>query len=116
MVYRNAIAMVLLLTFFVSVQRIGQAQEPVGQPPQGIPLSSSPSVSYMPAVPMTIPQQRALFAAEQRMLRLEWNRWIGYSPLRPHMNASYMSNGVRTYFIPGRSVIVSAGRTPAWYW
>ncbi len=91
------------------------AQEP-SEAPAKLPLNS-PGYSYAtPAPVMTIPQMRARFAAEQRMLRMEWNEWIGYSPLRPNMNASYMSNGLQRYYIPSRGVIVSTGSARSWYW
>ncbi|MEZ6135493.1 MAG: hypothetical protein R3C53_11345 [Pirellulaceae bacterium] len=65
---------------------------------------------------LSIAQQRAIFAANQRVLRMEFNNWIGYSPLRPNVNASYMSSGYPRYYIPSRGVFVSATGGRAWYW
>ncbi|MEM7474440.1 MAG: hypothetical protein AAF483_05550 [Planctomycetota bacterium] len=89
----------------------------VGQEPKNdsIPLTSTEASSYS-VKPMTMAQQRAHFEAQQRMLRMEFNKWIGYSPLRPTMNSSYMSNGVQRYYIPSRGIIVSNYNTYSWYW
>lgn len=106
----TAFALALLLAF--AVQSQAAAQEPATEKP--LPLSNSPSVAQ--SKPLTFAQQNARFAAEQRMLRMEWNNWIGYSPLRPNMNASYMSNGFQRYYIPARASIVSGGTTRSWYW
>ena len=84
-------------------------------PARPLPLSSSDTYAYLPK-PLTIAQQRAKFEADQRTLRMDFNNWIGYSPSRPNMNASYMSNGLQTFYIPSRGVIVTAGRTRSWYW
>ncbi|MCR9293167.1 MAG: hypothetical protein NXI32_10640 [bacterium] len=89
-------------------------QEPLPDP--DIPLSNSPSTSYASPPPLTYAQQTARFESEQRILRMQWNKWIGYEPLRPTMNASYMSNGVQRYYIPARGVIVSPAYANAWYW
>lgn len=96
----------------VTVQATAQAQEP--SRPLPLRTSNSPSDDVV-KVPSVI-QQRAMFAAEQRMLRIEYNNWIGYSPLRPNMNASYMSNGSQRYYMPSRGAIVSAGNARSWYW
>ena len=110
------IVFVLALTAFCLSQQSGFAQAPDDQAGP-LPLATDRSASDYVGRPMlTIPQQRAKFAADQRMLRLQWNEWIGYSPLRPQMNGSYMSNGVHRYYIPRRGVIVSAGPSSYWYW
>ena len=103
-----ALALGLLMVLAVNVN----AQEPATE---DIPLSNSPSVSYAPQ-PLTYAQQNARFAADQRMFRIQWNKWIGHDPLRPTMNASYMANGLQRFYIPSRSVIVSSSHTRAWYW
>ncbi len=91
------------------------AQEPAeASPSDRIPLSNSPSYELPP--PLTFAQQKARFQEEQRMLRMEWNKWIGYSPSRPNMNASYMSNGLQRYYIPSRGVIVTGYNHSGWYW
>lgn len=106
-----ALAFALLMTVVIHSQAV--AQEPVESAP--MPLSSSNAAQYVSA-PLSFAQQTARFEAEQRRMRMEWNKWIGHSPLRPHMNASYMSNGVQRFYIPSRAVIVSAGYSHGWYW
>ena len=88
------------------------AQEP-GSPSDKMALSNSSSVT---AKPLTFPQQVARYEAQQRVMRMQWNASIGYSPLRPNMNASWMSNGVQVFYIPSRSVFVSTNSARAWYW
>lgn len=102
-----AIAFSLLTTSSV------RAQESNGD--SKLPMANSPSVNYV-MKPLTLAQQQARFEADQRMLRLQWNKWIAHDPLRPTMNASYMSNGVQRFYIPRRAVIVSAYAGNAWYW
>lgn len=91
----------------------GQAQEPLVPK---LPLTQSPSTAASAPQQFTFAQQQARFVAEQRMLRMEYNNWIGYSPLRPNMNASYMSSGYQHFYIPSRGVIVSSSPQRAWYW
>ena len=123
------IALAIALFIGVSAGSSLQAQEdaigPIAAPDAGLrsappvaplPLSNSPSVQYPAPAPLSFAQQQARFEAEQRTLRMAWNNWIGYSPLRPNMNASYMSNGLQQYYIPSRAVIVSTGHTRSWYW
>lgn len=104
----------LLMLLVLTVCLAGMSSVAEAQQADPLPLSTSRSASQ--EKPLTIAQQRARFAADQRMLRLEWNQWIGYEPLRPSMNSSYMSNGVQRYYIPSRGLIVSTGATNAWYW
>ncbi len=93
------------------------AQEPTAANPIALPLSSPSSASYnQEASGWSIIHQRAMFEAEQRMLRTEYNKWIGYNPARPNMNASYLSNGRQLYYIPSRAQFVNAGATRSWYW
>ena len=105
----------LLMLLVLTVCLAGTNATANAQQPEPLPLSTSRSSAYQER-PLTIAQQRAKFAADQRMLRLEWNQWIGHEPLRPFMNASYMSNGSPRYYIPSRGVIVSYGMGNAWYW
>ncbi len=66
-----------------------------------LPLSTTASVgSYDAAVskPLTIAQQRARFEADQRMLRMQWNKWIGYEPLRPALPYALTNNEMNPYF------------------
>lgn len=104
-----ALAMVL---FAATTCSAVQAQE-VESPSDRLALTSSTS-NLVPQ--LTFPQQVARYQAQQRVLRMEFNNWIGYSPLRPNMNASWMSNGVQQFYIPSRGVFVSAGPSRSWYW
>ncbi|MEZ6151466.1 MAG: hypothetical protein R3C09_15215 [Pirellulaceae bacterium] len=61
-------------------------------------------------------RQRVQFEARQRVLREEWNQWIGYSPARPTVNASNLSNGLPYYYVPSRGQIVTTGMGRSWYW
>jgi len=83
-----------------------------------MPLSNTPSVNYYQPddAQFSIAQQRAWFAAQQEMYRQEWFNWIGYSPLRPTVNASYMSSGYPRYFVPSRGVMINTGSVRSWYW
>jgi len=51
-----------------------------------------------------IRQTRALYQANQRMARLERNRWLGLEPLRPNWSATPMTTSHHTprntYFVP----------------
>lgn len=60
-------------------------------------------------------RQRVQFEARQRVLREEWNQWIGYSPARPTVNASNLSNGLPYYYVPSRGQIVNTGMGRSWY-
>ena len=105
-----------VLVTMLAVPSVVKAQEPANRIDRQLPLVTANSPSDSVPQELTIVQQRAKFAADQRMLRTEWNNWIGYSPLRPNLNSSYMSNGTQRYYIPSRGVIVSAGNARAWYW
>ena len=61
-------------------------------------------------------RQRVQFEARQRVLREEWNQWIGYSPARPTVNASNLSYGLPNYYNPARAQIVHTGTARTWYW
>lgn len=107
-----AVAMLLVLSHSIAAN----AQENVvaEKAPQ-LPLSNSPSTNYV-SKPLTFAQQTARFEAQQRVLRMQWNKWIAHDPLRPTMNASYMSNGVQRFYIPQRAAIVSPSAMRSWYW
>jgi hypothetical protein len=86
-----------LLALFASPAFAG---DPV-QPP-ALPLSTSVSVGGYDAVvsqPLTMAQQRARFDADQRMLRMQWNKWIGYEPLRPSQPNVMMNNEMNPYYL-----------------
>ncbi len=93
------------------------AQEPAALGSSPMPLSSPSSAAYVhESLGMSIIHRRAMFEAEQRMLRTEYNKWIGYNPARPSMNASYLSNSRQLYYIPSRGQFVNAGVARSWYW
>lgn len=104
-----------LSTAIVLVASVAQAQE-FGEPaPPATPeLTVSPSVEA--PKPLTFAQQNARFQAEQAMMRMQWNKWIGHDPARPFVNASFMSNGFQRYYIPSRGLIVTGGNVRTWYW
>lgn len=114
-------AMVVVLTL---CSQTSNAQAPPQQPaatsqaPERLPLFSSDpaNYAYTPA-PLSYRQQQAQYVEFQRTMRMEFNRNIGYSPLRPNMNASYMSNGLQKYYIPQRGVFISTGSGhSSWFW
>ncbi len=64
-------------------------------PGQSLPLTTPGGIgSYEGTIsqPLTIAQQRARFDADQRMLRMQYNKWIGYEPLRPAMPNALTNN------------------------
>lgn len=76
-----------------------RADDPAISP---IPLSTTLSLGGYDATvsqPLTIAQQRARFDADQRMLRMQWNRWIGYEPLRPSSPNVLMQNEINPYYL-----------------
>ncbi len=111
---RITLAGALIFSVFASGGAIAQEREIVSPPPQPLPLSST-ATDYAPK-PLTYAQQIARFTAVQNAARIEWNKWIGYDPARPYVNASYMSNGLQRYYIPRRGVIVSGYHSSSWYW
>ncbi|RMF39555.1 MAG: hypothetical protein D6753_13570 [Planctomycetota bacterium] len=88
-------------------------QEPTAVPPP-LPLVASESMSQVQ--PLTFTQQLARMEAEQRAMRIQWYNWIGYSRLRPTVNATHLSTTLPRYYIPSRGVIVKYAGGSAWYW
>ncbi len=80
---------------------------------KSLPMSNSSSM--IAVKPLSLAQQRARYAADQRLLRIEFNNAIGYSPLRPSVSAGYMSYAPNRYFIHSRQTIVTPG-SYSWYW
>ena len=83
-----------------SAAAMAQADDTVVPPP--LPLSSTSSLSgYEGTVqqPLTIAQQRARYDADQRMLRMQWNKWIGYEPLRPSQPNALTNNEMNPYYM-----------------
>lgn len=95
----------------------GSAQQPEPNLHSGS-AAAAPFMNYSHSLhkPLTVSQQRARFEAEQRLYRAEWNNWIGYSPLRPSLNSSYMSNIAPRYFVPSRGILIRTGQPLWWYW
>lgn len=92
------------------------AQE--GLPPaKPMPLGSPSTAVYnQSAYAWTIIHERARVEAHNRMMRTEFNKWIGHSPARPNMNASYMSAGSPLFYMPASGQLVNAGVARSWYW
>jgi hypothetical protein len=68
---------------------------------KSLPLSTTTSLGGYDATiskPLTIAQQRARYEADQRMLRMQWNKWIGYEPLRPALPNALTNNEMNPYF------------------
>lgn len=83
--------------------------------PESNSLPMTDSSSVVAVKPLSLAQQRARYAADQRMIRIEFNNAIGYSPLRPTVSAGYMSYAPNRYFIHSRQAIVTPG-SYSWYW
>lgn len=77
-----------------------------------MPITNSPSAVMYAPMP-SFNQQLARFQAEQMAYRLEAYNWAGYSPLRPNVNASYMSSP--HYAPPHRGYMTNFTRR-GWYW
>ncbi len=77
-------------------------------------LTVSESVAATPK-PLTYAQQRARFAEQQRLYRIEMRRMVGYSPLRPTVNASFQAYAPDRFYMPRRDVITMPG-VSMWYW
>ncbi len=69
---------------------------------QSLPMSTTTSIgSYEATVskPLTIAQQRARYDADQRMMRMQWNKWIGYEPARPALPYALTNNEWNPYYM-----------------
>jgi hypothetical protein len=83
---------------------------------EAIPLSNSPSLSDYSIKPLTFRQQQARFAAEQMQLRMEFNKWNGYSPTRPNTNASYMYTGLYDFYPASNYTVAYSSRHRFYGW
>lgn len=93
------------------------AQDGLPPPSRPMPLGSPSTAVYnQSAYAWTIIHERARVEAHNRMMRTEFNKWIGHSPARPNINASYMSAGSPLYYMPARGQLVNAGVARSWYW
>ena len=117
----------LLLIAFSSANCLAQENSapdsapPATPPVKRLPLSGSSAATYQSydayrEVARQQIRERVQFEARQRVLREERNQWIGYSPARPTVNASNLSNGLPYYYVPSRGQIVTTGMGRAWYW
>lgn len=95
---------------------IGQASAQDGNNPAAasLPITNSNSAAAYYKLP-SLAQQQAMHEAEQRMLRMEWRAWTNQSPLRPTMNASFMSGTYQSFYVPQRGILVNTGHR-GWYW
>ena len=69
---------------------------------QSLPLSTTTSLGGYDATiakPLTIAQQRARYEADQRMMRMQWNKWMGYEPSRPALPNALTNNEMNPYFL-----------------
>ncbi len=100
-----------LLTSATASWAVAQEPDEISSP---LPLAASDSLAQVQ--PLTFAQQIARMEAEQRALRIQWYNWIGHSPLRPTVNATYLSTTLPRYYIPSRGVIVKYAGGSGWYW
>ncbi len=113
-------AITLLVTFST---RPAQGQENVGglSYGSGLPLSSQSAAEYarydsQRQDTRDLIRQRVQFEAQQRVLREQWYQWIGHSPARPSVNASYTSSAPQRYYLPSQGRIVTSGPARSLYW
>ena len=93
--FKQTLLFLLILTGYLSVNAQAQAQQPDSG--DSLPMSTSNSAAQYFPKPLTYPQQLARYEAEQRTMRMEHNRWIGFDPARPATNASYMYSGLYNF-------------------
>ncbi|HBE66756.1 MAG TPA: hypothetical protein DDW52_01275 [Planctomycetaceae bacterium] len=112
-----ALTLLLLLNASTAIAQDDIARGPFSpsdQPPsETLPLTNSDSFSRPKE--LTYHQQMARYVAAQRLYRIEFNKSIGYSPLRPAMGGDYMHYSPRRYFIPARQTVVGPGMVGGWY-
>lgn len=108
---RQNMLILLVVAALMSVSFQARAQEPEKDV---LPLTTSTSAAMYFPKPLTYPQQMARYEAEQRTMRMERNRWIGFDPARPITNASYTYSGLYN-FNPGNSYTVAYGSRHRFY-
>lgn len=91
-----------------------RAQDPFEPNKDVLPLTTSTSAEMYFPKPLTYPQQMARYEAEQRTMRMERNRWIGFEPARPVTNSSYTYSGLYN-FTPGNNYSVAYGSRHRFY-
>lgn len=81
----------------VSELAMGQENENNEKSPNDTTISAQPSSSSVASQyktensqqkPMTFRQYRARVEMQQMLMRAEYNKWIGYEPLRPNISAT----------------------------
>lgn len=115
--YAAALTCALLLTASTAIAQDNLSRGPFSPSDQptgeNLPLTNSDSFSRPKE--LTYQQQMARYVAAQRLYRIEFNKAIGYSPLRPSMGGDYMHYSPRRYYIPARQTVVGPGMGGGWY-
>lgn len=109
---RQLIRVLLTIVGVVACATPSQAQEP--ESANALPMTTSTSAALYFPKPLTYPQQIARYEAEQRAMRMEYNRWIGFDPARPATNSSWMYSGLYN-FTPSVSYSVAYGSRHRFY-
>ena len=92
---KQLIKMLLTIAGVLTAAVPALAQEP--ESANGLPMTTSTSASMYFPKPLTYPQQLARYEAEQRAMRMSYNRWIGFDPARPATNSSWMYSGLYNF-------------------
>ncbi len=110
--FTQTLMSLLVVAGTLSIVCQAQAQEPEAS--DTLPLSTSTSAAQYFPKPLTYSQQLARYEAEQRTMRIEHNRWIGFDPARPATNASYMYSGLYNFKV-GNSYSIAYGSRHRFY-
>lgn len=91
----------------LAAPKSASGQNPVQAKPAPAPTfrvgTSGSDVAQSKMTAAEIRQARALYRAQQRVSRLEYNLWMGYEPLRPNWNSVPMMSsryGSRRVYVP----------------
>ncbi len=108
-----ALAITALATLTIAGNAWSQQREDWSQPSQDtrsteessvvLSRSGSGSESRDATTPASLRQARAMYEAQQRLKRIERNRWMGHEPLRPSFNAVPM---MTSRYAPNRVVYI----------
>ncbi len=112
--HRQNIMLLLVVAALMSVPFQARAQQDLEHEKDVLPLTTSTSAALYFPKPLTYPQQMARYEAEQRTMRMERNRWIGFDPARPVTNSSYTYSGLYN-FNSGNSYSVAFGSRHRFY-
>ncbi len=110
---KQTILFLLIAASAMAAPLQSQAQEPDSANP--LPMSTSTSASQYFPKPLTYPQQLARYEAEQRAMRMEYNRWIGFDPARPTTNSSFMVSGLYNFAPSYNSYSIAYGSRHRFY-